>query len=239
MRLRKTEPAPQDVAEMLRDGSYYAEARAWYNTVYLNPLSERYLAILMLILASATLLFALTAVQNLLPLNDEVPYYFSLPDGDAQKLYMQPLRAVPTESLDVSLRRYLVSEYIRRYESYEKEPKTPGVAYFVREYSEGGLWEAYLSQPEPQTRFGAATRREIALQRLLIQPDPNIPGMWNAQGSFTATLIGRTQRVTSRWTVSLSFSYSDATLHTNAETGQKTMSMPQFTVMEYERTLQP
>ncbi len=56
------------IAESIRSGKYFTEARGWFETVYISPVSERSFFLIIAILAGFTALFGIVAMSRLLPI---------------------------------------------------------------------------------------------------------------------------------------------------------------------------
>src|SRR5688500_9879818 len=68
------------IAEKVRTGEYFREARGMYDVTVNDPMSERYLYICITVLACLILITSVYAAQQLYPLGRSVPFIFNTHD---------------------------------------------------------------------------------------------------------------------------------------------------------------
>lgn len=108
----------QAVAESVKSGQYFKDARRWYAERYLQPFSERsFLLIAAILMSLAAIIIALTSYQ-IFPIKKEIPFALGVTDMVDNFSVLKPL-ANKEETPQISLTKYLVQEYVRNHESYE------------------------------------------------------------------------------------------------------------------------
>jgi hypothetical protein len=70
----------QDIADKVRTGEYFREARKMYDLTIHDPMAERYMYVFITAISLLVLLIALYAAQSLYPLQSPVPLIFNTND---------------------------------------------------------------------------------------------------------------------------------------------------------------
>lgn len=106
----------RSLSDYYTSGEYFADAKEWYSTKYLYPVSQRYF-----ILMLASLLFIITSVLYstiFAIMTKPTEYMYEVPVFDAIK-YRADIEALddaaPSEQ---SVAEYLAAKYVTKYESY-------------------------------------------------------------------------------------------------------------------------
>lgn len=107
----------KSVAENIKTGQYYSDARKWYTHKYLYPISERSLLVLVFSITSIAFLVVLYNFNAIFPLKKEVPFVVKVEDSVDYYSIIKPL-LVGDESPAEALTKYLIETYIDAYESY-------------------------------------------------------------------------------------------------------------------------
>lgn len=229
----------KDIADSIRDGSYYKEAHKWYTTKYMTILSERFFFIVLTLIAFATLIFAILAVTGLMPINRPVPFFYVSRDISRELPLMIPLRANQLEPINDSLRRYFVASYVVNRENYTLDKLQPQYR-MIQKHSDEGAFSVYRrfidpSNPRsPITMYQRKSIKNVSVIRAIITPDAT-PGRYNATVDFIAKVKSFGKEETSTWQAQLLFTYQDLTVDQTEEVTDKPLKVTpmKFTVLEY------
>ncbi len=108
-----------EIADKVRSGEYFRDARTMADFDLHNPMSERYVYILITIFSLITFSFAIIAWQGLYPLKPQVPFIFITNDIVEDYPRIIALRSYTGEDNDTALRRYLIQNYVLLREEYD------------------------------------------------------------------------------------------------------------------------
>lgn len=120
--MKYQEPTPDEyleIAEKVRSGEYFREARAMYDVSVNDPMAERYFYIFITSLAFCTFLCALFAMQSLYPLARSVPFIYALNDVLEDVPSIMPLRTSPDETVDDAVLFFMAKNYVQQMEGYD------------------------------------------------------------------------------------------------------------------------
>lgn len=230
----------QEIAEKIRDASYFTEARKWYDVVYLNPIAERVFFIVLTILAGIIFLFSLAALNGLMPLNPSQEVVYKIPDIVNLNAQIKPLKTTSTEDPNQALLRYFLTEYIRSREEYSEQEFRRNYRH-VQQQSTPGVLNAYTRQVSPSNPrsplvlYEKHSTRSVEFRGLKFSPEnPN-----QAQLLFTATVNGPAGGgKKTNWTALVGFDYSPLIQQeiTDPQTGELALDVtpPSFKVVSYE-----
>jgi len=229
------------VAEMVRSGDYFKQARAWYETLYVGPIAERSFFLVIFMLAGFIGLVGFVAVMSFLPITDRPPILVRNHKLDDVVLGLSPLREKGGQ-VNPSLQRFFVSSYVYARESYD--PKAYAKSYqFIRAQSDSTTGEAYSAQygrenpQSPAAILGSQGQRLVHIRSVRIRDDvePKI-----ATVEFSTEVLGYTQPLRANWTAVLQFYYDGLVVNFNADTATDDAVMrtqdPVFRVVGYELT---
>ncbi|MDX2074502.1 MAG: VirB8/TrbF family protein [Alphaproteobacteria bacterium] len=143
--MKYTEPSPDEylnIAEKVRSGEYFREARSMYDLSVNDPMAERYFYVFVTTIALLTFLGAFAAMQSLYPLARTVPFIYALNDVLEDVPSIAPLRSSPHQSVDDAVLFFFAKVYVDEYESYN-------ISKLDRNYS--GV--AHVSSPEVMAQY--------------------------------------------------------------------------------------
>lgn len=234
-------PDDQEAADLLRRGTYYEQARKWYQVLYVGPVAERSFFLVIAGFAAVVGLASFFAFMGLMPLTERPGILISNPRLDDTAPNVIRLRA-GSETINDALRRYYVVQYVLSRESYDAASFEKNVR-FVSAYSAPPVTEAYAAvvgqqnPRNPAALLGAYGKRQVNVTGV------NIVGRGDTQSAtvkFSTDLIGVGNSTRTQWTATLQFHYSEAvtTNVTDPETGAETVSLqePTFQVVNYALT---
>lgn len=202
-----------EIAEKVRTGEYFREARSMYDVTVNDPMSERYIYVLITTIAMCILLVAIYAAQQLYPLERSVPFIFNTHDIVDDLPRMKSLVAQKGESASEALLRFLAKNYVTMRESYDigtfdrntsgiKQQSSPEV---FAEY------QSYINPNNPESpivlyqRHSRRTVTILATKRLADQD-------YGMEVYYDVTVENRTEVKKSRWQADIAFSYSGVEL---------------------------
>lgn len=213
----------KEIAEMIRSGEYFKDARAWYSTCYHSPMSERNLYIVVTICAVTVTWFSISAFQSLFPLSPHVAFPLVVVEAEKMAADISPL-AEDREDVNSALRRYFVRDYVAHRERYVIEVLENNVRR-IRQTSSPEVYEEYRRYLSPQNPsspvvlYERHTARDIALTRYSVNPfldsedvaEAAKDGRYKAVVEFEATTINSSKEEhTSHWVAEMDFEYQDA-----------------------------
>jgi type IV secretion system protein VirB8 len=143
--MRYQEPSPEEyirIAEKVRSGEYFREARSMYDLSVNDPMAERYFYVAITFCALLTLCVAFYAMQMLYPLSRTVPFIYMVQDVVEDIPSIRPLRTSPMQKIDDVVLQFMAETYVSQYESYDINRL---------EYNYGGVQNA--SAPEVFARY--------------------------------------------------------------------------------------
>ncbi len=108
---------PSQITEKVRSGEYFREAQRAYADMYVDPMSQRYFYLFITLVSLVIFCIVLYAMTLLYPLSPQVPFIYMSQNMDEELPRMSALGSAD-EKPDYALKRYLVSEYVMRRESY-------------------------------------------------------------------------------------------------------------------------
>lgn len=207
-----------DIAEKVRTGEYFREARNMYDVTVNDPMSERYLYILITTIAMCILLVSIYAAQQLYPLERSIPFIFNTHDIVDDLPRMKSLVAQKGEDPGEALLRFLVKNYVVMRESYDiatfdrnssgiKQQSSPEV------FAE---FQAYINPANPESPIVIYQRHSkrvitiLATKRLEDQD-------YGMEVYYDVTVETRTSVKKSRWQADIAFSYSGVELDDEGE----------------------
>ncbi len=164
------------IREAVADGSYFNRTRRWFDEIYHRPIGERSYFILITFLSAVTIFFSTITYFSMQPLSRTVPYTIYSKDLAEELPVIAPLRKVPAEDINISLARFLLSNYVKERESYRYGTVKPEWQ-FNRVRSTSGEQEFKRYQqfmnPEnpasPFTKYGRDAVREVNIYKLSME----------------------------------------------------------------------
>jgi type IV secretory pathway component VirB8 len=111
------EAAAKLIAEDIKTGKYFAEARHWYNRVYLQPLSETSIVFTMMAIFVGTLLVVTYNLFSIFPIVTKVDTLAFLPSTLENYPVIKNI-AKPEKTTKEVVLEYLCDRYVKAIESY-------------------------------------------------------------------------------------------------------------------------
>lgn len=206
------QPTPDEIKQSLSDGTYFSEARKWYSLVYITPISERVLFIIITSIAAVIFCFAVMSLINLLPIRPRIPFVYRAKDIIGELPTMIRFKE-PSEPSNPALVKYFLRTYVEMHESYQESLFLLRWK-FVQHYSSSPVFLEYnrLTNPEnPRSlirQYGKyadvkTTINEVTFDRN-VQPYQGIV-------NFSTEVIGSDNPKKTNWTATIGFEYTDLT----------------------------
>lgn len=228
----------QKISEAVRSGRYFQDARSWFQTVYIGPVSERTFFLLIAVLSVIVFLAAMTALIEFMPLTERPPAIITAPAQIDQKVPKLIKIKQGSEDLNTAIKQFIIKRYVIARESYNFRDFSRN-ALFVYGNSATNVIEAYQAQSNPKNadsyaaKLGQTGTREITVDSAVVHDDAT---GGSAIVQFTASINGTEDNAKSRWTAKLDYTYKDITVTTVVgDDGDEHLetSEPQFQVLNY------
>ncbi len=234
--------AEQDkqIADAIRSGSYFVEARKWFEAMYIGPISERTFFLIIALLAGLVAFFSLAAVIRFMPITNRDPVLVYATDRhDDVYMTLVPLTK-KGEAANHAITEFFLTQYVLAREGYFSQTFASN-ARFVREQSDVESYNAYATAYSPSNAASPFAGLGEYGQRLItmrsVRVDPVREGKGSAELMFTAETKGLDTASTTNWTAKLDYIYTELTteLVDNAQTGDKDLRVgdPHFQVVNY------
>ena len=215
----------QEIAEKIRDGSYFKDANEWYAGKYLYPVTERSLVFLFAVISFFTFLPIASLLNDTVQTNNKIPFPIIVADSTEHFSVIKPL-AQKDESAQIAVAKYLITDYIKSREEYIhknidgeklkrllKKIKSSSAKTVLNEYV------SYMSESNtysPLVRYKDHTDRLIEVKSISFLDNDQTSGKANVVFEATEKTNGG-KKQTSMWEVEMSFRLPDVA--TIARTG--------------------
>lgn len=108
------------VKSLVRDGSYFKDARDWYIFRYVQPVCERTMLFFITIISGFVTYVLVMTILNSLPIKQEVAVIIRPKDQSLYFSVITPLRdSAELKNIDEAVSKYLLTEYIKKREGYD------------------------------------------------------------------------------------------------------------------------
>ncbi|MEJ0010199.1 MAG: VirB8/TrbF family protein [Alphaproteobacteria bacterium] len=228
----------QRIAELIRSGEYFDEAKRWYQALYIGPISERTAFLIIAVLAVFVGLTGVGAVLGLLPVTERPPELLATDRIDDVTMQLVQIRPRGTD-LNHAMLQFFLRSYVSAREGYDVYHYTQSYN-FVAAHSDAPTSAAYAAQygpgaaGGPVAQLGQLGRRAVNVYYVSINDkvEPKVAAV-----RFSTTSDTGDVPVTSQWTATIGFYYSDFLVTTtrDSRTGEFTTKTqePQFQVVSY------
>lgn len=164
--MSENEPNPEeylDIAEKVRSGEYFREARAMYDLDVHDPMTDRYWYIILTVLSVIIMCISFSALQSLYPLKKSIPFIFGSNDIMEDLPRIKSLRQYGGEDADSAIQRFLIENYVRAREEYNIATLERNIN-AVQSQSATDVYSAYaleMDQSNPQSPVVLYQRQAI------------------------------------------------------------------------------
>lgn len=216
-----------EIADKVRSGEYFREARKMFDIDIHDPMSDRYLYILFILVSLVTVFISYEAYTSFFPLRPRVPFIYVTYDIVEDRPMVKTLVDYHGEDANVALRRFLVKHYVKLREDYSapifdrnhnavKSLSTPDV---FRAYE---LFISPLNPESPVSLYHRSMARTINIVSIIpivdIEKEKN-NHEYRVQVVYDAVIErGETKINQTRHKVDVAFIYKDIRL--DSETGR-------------------
>lgn len=108
------------VKSLVRDGSYFKDARDWYIFRYVQPVCERTILFFIAVISGFVTYVLVMTILNSLPIKQEVAVIIRPKDQSLYFSVITPLRdSAELKNIDEAVSKYLLTEYIKKREGYD------------------------------------------------------------------------------------------------------------------------
>jgi type IV secretion system protein VirB8 len=215
----------QEIAEKIRDGSYFTDAANWYAGKYLYPVTERSMMFAFTVASLLALIPITSLLHTTIKTNNRIPFPIYVTDSTNHFSVIKSL-AKKDESAQTAIARYLIADYIKSREEYIykningeklkkllKKIKSSSAKPVLNEYV------SYMNESNPYsplTRYKDRTNRFIDIKSISFLDNDQTSG--KAKVVFEATESSNDEKKqVSLWEVTLNFRLPDVA--TIARTG--------------------
>lgn len=231
--MQPAEQIPQDyieTAEKIRSGEFFRESRTLYDFTVHDPMSERYLYLLITVISIFSLVIAMIAAQGLQPLKREVPFAISTTNLVDELPHIQSLLDYKGEDPNQALLRFMVENYVVLREEYNIDFFDRNVSGVKSQSSEDVYkeMEKFLDPRNPDspiTLYQRHSKRKITL----VSSKPARGDDSRMEVTFMAAVEGKGETKRSYWQATLAFQYNGITI----ENGGEKITPPHFIVTQY------
>ena len=229
-------------AESIRQGTYFKEARGWYSAVYLSPISERTIFLVIALLSCAIAVSSLLALRALLPLKTHPALLISA--GARAEEVIPHLEALKSKgvSSDRGVVSFLVSKYVESREGFSAAAYQRNAA-FIRAQSDEPTYAAYSAQyssanpQSPAAQLGENSTRLVEVDSVSLSSSLE---KGSATVHFSTETTGALPEDKRQWTAKIDFHYTGIVVKEvkNPETGKPELQItdPTFQVVNYALT---
>jgi len=208
-----------EIADKVRTGEYFREARAMYDVQVHDPMAERYFFALITSIAILTFVITFFAMQSLYPLKTDIPFAVKAGDLANDVPRIKSLLDYKGEDPSQALLRFLVRNYVNSYESYDIEIFERN-ANGIKSSSTEEVFNDYQRLMDPRnpespiTLYQRHSKREINIISSSI-PDAAEPLM---EVVYEAIVTSKNEIKKTRWQADVNFTYNGLAL--DEETGK-------------------
>ena len=231
--MKYKEPTPEEyllIADKVRSGEYFREARAMYDVGVHDTMAERYFYMLVTGIALFTFLIALLAANSLYPLSRAVPFTYAINDTVEDVPRLIALRSDSNQTASEAVLFFLAKNFVQLREQYSintLERNASG----LRSQSSDQVFADYqhlmdTSTPDsPVTLYQRHSVRNINVLSVAMVPGKNDA----VTVEYEASVENANGSKKTRYKAELTFNYSGVEL--DEKTGK--VKPLQFKVLQY------
>ncbi|MES2215449.1 MAG: VirB8/TrbF family protein [Pseudomonadota bacterium] len=196
---------------------YFIDARKWYNSKYIHPLSHRSIVACSASVGVLLLVFIFLTIQSLLPLTKQLKYSIFVNSLSQQSAQVTKADQVANNPL-LSIAQILIEDYIKSREQYTYD-KLDSQMQYVQKTSTRMVFKKYFDYfsmdnvDSPVIRYQKEAQRKIFIDGIKFL-DNN-----HAEVKFTSTATDATNKIFENisWLSFISFETDDIVLNKPAE----------------------
>ena len=199
------------IRKSVADGSYFNNTKKWFDDIYHRPIGERSFFILIMFLSATTIFFSTLSYVSMLPLSRTAPYTIYSEDISEELPIISRLRKERSEDINISLARFLISNYVKEREYYKYNViKLEWQFNRIRSTSSADEFARYQKfvNPEnpssPFTKYGRKGLRDVNVYKINLDLDssPKLATVY-----FTTTLLNGKHKQRNNWVSNITFRF--------------------------------
>lgn len=207
---------PEDytaIAEKIRSGEFFRESRRMYDIDVHDPMTERYLYLLITAVSGLIFFIAILATNRFYPLQRSVPFIVSTQNIADDIPVIRSLLTYKGEDASNALLRFIVQNYVTLRESYDIDSFDRNVSGIKSQSTEEVLKE-FQHQVDPRNPESPITLYQRHSTRRVVVVSSKWIGGENPtiEVTYEAIVEGRGEIKKSRWLANISFNYSGIAL---------------------------
>lgn len=195
-----------EIADKVRTGEYFREARRMFDVSVHDPMSERYMFLFITVLSLLVLMIAVSAMQSLYPLNAQVPLMFYAHDVTEDLPRIKKLQISREDDPSEAMLRFLVEHYVQMREDYEISSFDRNVS-GVKSQSTEEVYREFQDYINPRNPEGPINLYQRHSRRYItVLYTKRLPE--SMEVVFDATVESRSSVKKSRYRANIAFKYS-------------------------------
>ena len=204
------------IAEKVRTGEYYREARTMYDLTVNDPMAERYIYVFITFCALIIFVIVFIAMQGLYPLEIAIPLIYNTRDLYEDVPHIKPLQANRNEDASEVLLRFLVKNYVVQREEYDISTFDRDVNGVKSQTSDEAFaeFQKFIDPHNPESPIKVYQRHSS--RKITILSTRRLDG--GMEILFEALVDNRTDVKKSHWRANISFQYSGIELDDKSST---------------------
>lgn len=231
--------ADKEIAESIRRGIYFSEARGWFQAVYIGPVSERSFFLIVAVLSLVVLAFSVIGLMGLTPVTTRQPILVKA--GERADEIQRSLHGFDKQGgeYNKSILNFFLANYVQAREGYLASAFT-GNARFIYSQSDEATYAAYAAAnvgTNPESLV--ATLGEFGQRWVTVTSvrSNNVEGRTFAEVDFIAEVVGVVAESKTQWTAKIEYRYTELEAHPLAEDkmgfDELQVTDPHFQVISY------
>ena len=227
------------IRDSVANDGYFNHTKQWFDELYHRPIGERSFFMLLTFLSVLTIFFSIITYFSMFPLSRTIPYTIYSNDVYEELPIITPLKKTPGEDLNLSIARFLVSNYIKERESYAYDVvKLEWQFNRILHLSGESEAQRYRRQVNPENpgspfnKFGRDGTRDVTIYDMRLDPF-SYPG--RATVYFTTLENDGKTRQQNNWVANMTFRFPKLTV--NQETNEVLQWNPDTSELEFARQI--
>lgn len=210
-----------EIADKVRSGEYFRDARSMYDTDVHDPMAERYVYIILTLISWFIIAVSYVAWQGFFPLEPRVPFIFVTTDIVDDLPRIKTLVRYHGEEPNAALRRFLAQHYVNLREEYDAKffdrnhnaVESLSIPKVLQEYE---ALISPLNPASPVSKYQRSIKREVNILSTNVIVDSKTkedPMLYHMQIIYDAVLKkGEKQSEPTHHKVDVAFRYKDIKL---------------------------
>ncbi len=229
----------QHLAEEIRSGRYFEQARGWFQAIYISPISERTVFMLVAGLSLMVLLGAFISLSSLLPVTEQKRVILYAPERADEVVPRLVSLKEKGEDTNMALQRFFLEQYVMAREGYSFASFARN-ALFVHAHSTADAYAQFEAAADPANAESyAAKLSNTATREISVGGIRWVPGEQKntATVTFTSEIIGAEDNAKTKWTAKIEYTYKELTVSSSVDpdSGEEKLETtdPEFQVVNY------